>query len=309
MLANLPSAYLKLAEKAYGRKFANDDDLIRALKYETFTRRDEFLARMSESLGYQFTSPLEVFRLASGERLSEFGALSPPPGALSALEIARKAFGRRFSTPRDLTDYISAVPERREMIFQRDLIAAGWRAKKKTPTRRISLASADQLLSDLVERIPLANANRKFAFFVQEILIYGSYLRKEKTVGDIDIAMQFVMKTDPKLNERVAFFMRRHKVDWQGGYDRAVTEVSKFLTNGSKYFHDSDADNVKRTFRYRVIYRMPKLQQYVRLVDKTADWPTVEHLHEFLERAELNERAKKHRTLTEPPRPRACMGR
>jgi hypothetical protein len=35
MLANLPSAYLKLAEKAYGRKFANDDDLIHALKHET----------------------------------------------------------------------------------------------------------------------------------------------------------------------------------------------------------------------------------------------------------------------------------
>jgi hypothetical protein len=248
MLANLPSAYLKIAEKAYGRKFKNDKDLIHALKDEVFAKQAEFLARMSESLGYQFTSPLEVFRLASGERLSEFGPLSPPPGAPSVLEIARKAFGRRFSTPRDLMDYISAVPERRDMMFQRALIAAGWRAKKKTLTRRISLATADHLFSGLVERIPLANANRKFAFFVQEVVLYGSYLRREKTVGDIDIAMQFAMKTEPKLHERVAFFMRRDKVDWRGGYDRAVTEVSKFLTNGSKYFHDSDADNVKRSF-------------------------------------------------------------
>ena len=105
-------------------------------------------------------------------------------------EVAQKTFGRNFSTPKDLMDYISAVPGRREMTFQQALIAAGWRAKKKTPTRRISLARADQLFSGLVERIPLANANRKFAFFVQEVVIYGSYLRREKTVGDIDIAMQ-----------------------------------------------------------------------------------------------------------------------
>ena len=86
------------------------------------------------------------------------------------------------------------------------------------------------------------------------------------------------MKTEPKLDERIAFFMRRHKVDRRGGYDRAITEVSRFLTNRSKYFHDSDADNIKRSFPYRGIYKMPKLRQYVRLVDKTADWPTVEHL-------------------------------
>jgi hypothetical protein len=144
-------------------------------------------------------------------------------------------------------------------------------SKKKTLTRRISLARADQLFSGLVERIPLANANRKFAFFVQEVVIYGSYLRREKTVGDIDIAMQFAMKTEPKLHERVAFFMRRDKVDWRGGYDRAVTEVSKLLTNGSKYFHDSDADNFKRSFPYRVVYKMPKLQQYIRLVRNSAN--------------------------------------
>jgi hypothetical protein len=43
----------------------------------------------------------------------------------------------------------------------------------------------DELFSDLAERIPKANANRKFAFFVQEILVYDSYLRREKTVGDL----------------------------------------------------------------------------------------------------------------------------
>ena len=83
------------------------------------------------------------------------------------------------------------------------------RAKKKTPSRRISLDRAGQLFSGLMERIPRANANRKFAFFVQEITVYVSYLRREKTVGDIDIAMQFAMKTEAKLGERITFFMQR----------------------------------------------------------------------------------------------------
>lgn len=155
----------------------------------------------------------------------------------------------------------------------------------------------------------MANANRKFAFFVQEILVYGSYLRRERTVGDIDIAIQFAMKTETKLNERIAFFMRRDKVDWRGGYDGAIAEISKFLTNRSKYFHDSDADTVKRSYPFRVIYGMPKLQQYIRLVDKTADWPTVEHLHEFMDRAELTRRVRKQRVSTGTLRSKGSVGR
>jgi hypothetical protein len=297
MLARLPSAYLRLAENAYGRKFTRDDDLIHSLEHEAFDKRAEFLAVMTESLGYEFTSPLEVFRLASGERLSEFEPLSAPPGAPTAFEVAAKTFGRNFSTPKDLMDFISEGPKR-DISFQQALIAAGWRAKKKPPTRRISLKRADQLFSGLVERIPRANANRGFAFFVQEILVYGSYLRREKTVGDIDVAMQFAMKTQAKLDERIAFFMRRHKVDWRGGYDRAVTEVSNFLTNRSKYFHDSDAATVKRSFPYRVVYEMPKQQEYIRLVDKTSDSTMVEHLHHFLEKAEQKKQATKHRAST-----------
>lgn len=308
VIAKLPPAYLKFVEKAYGRKFTRDEDLMYALEHETFDKRAEFLAVMTESFGFEFASPVEVFRYVSGERLSDFQPLSPPPGAPTAFEVAAKRFGRNFSTPKDLMDFINEKPQR-DMTFQQALIAAGWRAKKKPATRRISLERADRLFSTLEERIPLANANRKFAFFVQEVLVYGSYLRREKTVGDIDVAMQFAMKTEAKLDERVAFFMRRDKVDRRGGYDRAITEISTFLTNRSTYFHDSDAEAVKRSYPYRVVYSMPKLQQYVRLVDKTAGWPTVEHLHQFLERAELNERAKRHRTSSKPERSKTTMVR
>ena len=259
VIAKLPSAYLEFAEKAYGRKFTCDDDLMHALEHETFDKRAKFLAAMTESFGFEFTSPVEVFRYVSGERLSEFQPLSPPPGVPTAFEVATKR--------------------------------------------------ADQLFSSFEERIPLANANRKFAFFVQEVLVYGSYLRREKTVGDIDVAMQFAMKTEAKLDERIGFFMRRDNVDRRGGYDRAITEISKFLTNRSKYFHDSDADTVKRLYPYQVVYRMPKLQQYVRLVDKTASWPTVDHLHQFVERAELNEQEKKRRVSTKSPRSKRSIGR
>ena len=252
---------------------------------------------MTNALGFEFTSPLEVFRLASGERLAEFERLSPPPGAPSPLEVAGKAFARSFATPKDLCDFIDKVPTR-EMTFQDSLIAAGWRAKKKKPNRRISLEKADQLFSGFVERIPEANSNRRFAFFVQEVLVYGSYLRRQSTVGDIDIAMQFAMKTNAKLNERISFYLRRGAaVDWKEGYDLAITEVSNFLTKRSKYFHNADGATVRRSYPYELVYAMPELKEYVQLVDQTPNSPNVEHLHRFLEQAERR-RSKQRRALT-----------
>lgn len=112
MLDRLPPAYLRIAERAYRRKFTSDGDLIAALDSPTFPKRAEFLTIMTNTLGYEFTSPLEVFRLASGERLAEFERLSPPPGAPSPLEVAGKAFGRTFATPKDLCDFIDQVPTR-----------------------------------------------------------------------------------------------------------------------------------------------------------------------------------------------------
>ena len=289
MLDRLPPQYLKFAVSAYGRQFTSDADLIHALQNEHFKKRADFLRIMTESFGFEFSSPLEVFRFASGERLPEFGPLSPRPGSLTGFQVAAKAFGRNFATPKGLADFIDEVPSR-EMTFQKALIAAGWRAKRKKPTRRISLEKADQLFSGLVERVAQANSNRKFAFFVREILVYGSYLRRKKTVGDIDIdiAMQFVMKTRAKFDECVAFYMRRNAVDWREGYSRAVAEVAGFLTERSKYFHDSDAAAVRRSFPYKVVYKMPALNKYERLVAQTDDWNDVEHLHEFLKRAEMS---------------------
>jgi hypothetical protein len=287
MLNKLPPAYLKFAESTYGRQFTSDADLIHALQNENFKKRANFLRIMTESFGFEFSSPLEVFRLVSGERLADFGPLSPAPGTPTAFQVAAKAFGRNFATPKDLADFIDEVPSR-EKTFQKALIAAGWRAKRKKPTRRISLEKADELFSGLVKRVAQANSNRKFAFFVQEILVYGSYMRREKTVGDIDIAMQFAMKVQAKVDERISFYMRRNQVEWREGYNRAITEVSSFLTSRSKYFHDSDAALVKRSFPYEVVYKMPALKKYERLVSQTDGLNDVEHLHEFLEKAELS---------------------
>ena len=130
MLDKLPPAYLRIAETAYGRKFEGDADLIRALDKETFDECREFLASMTKALGFEFTSLLEVFRLASGERLAEFEPLSPPLGAPTAFEVATKLFGKDFAIAKDLSDFIDEVPTR-EGEFQTALIAAGWRARKE----------------------------------------------------------------------------------------------------------------------------------------------------------------------------------
>lgn len=284
---------LSLAEKLYGRKFTNDADLIAALQNEQFTLRAAFMAEATRQFGFQFTSALEVFRVMAGEHLTDFGPFAPQTGSPSMFEVAEKVFKRSFRTPKDLFDFIGGEPKRDGMLNQA-LIAAGWRSNKKESVKRITLRRADELFSDLVVRIAKANSNRKFAFFVQETLLYGSYLRRDNdTVGDIDIAINFAMKTQTKLDSRIAFYMHRNGVDWKGGYDGAINEVSNSIIR-SKHFHQADVEFVKRSFPYRVIYEMPEQEQYIRLATHTKDWNSVEHLHEFLEAAELK-RSRKSR--------------
>ena len=128
--------------------------------------------------------------------------------------------------------------------------------------------------------------------------MYGSYLRRQSTVGDIDIAMQFALKTDAKLRERISFYLRKGAaVDWKEGYGLAISEVSNFLTKRSKYFHDADSATVKRSHPYELVYAMPELQEYVRLLDQTPNSASVEHLHQFLEQAERR-RSKQRHALT-----------
>lgn len=66
MDAQLGKEKLSLAEKLYGRKFANDADLIAALQNERFERRDAFMAKATRLFGFEFTTALEVFRIMVG---------------------------------------------------------------------------------------------------------------------------------------------------------------------------------------------------------------------------------------------------
>jgi len=213
------------AESAYGRELADDDDLISALQNERFERQDETLAAASRKFGYEFMSPLELFRYLGGDRMSDFGPVERQPGCPTAFELAEKRFARSFRTAKDLSDFLAEDPKR-DAILQKEEIAAGWRAKKKRPSERISLKKADELFNAFAVRIAKANSNRKFAFFVEEVLLYGSYLRRDtRTVGDIDIAISFAMKSKAKLDQRIAYYMHRQGLDWKGGYERTINFV------------------------------------------------------------------------------------
>jgi hypothetical protein len=282
---------LSLAEKLCGRKFTNDADLIAALQSERCDGRENFMAEVTRLFGFEFTTLLEVFRAMIGEHLTEFEALAPPEDSPSMFQIAETAFTRSFRTPKDLYDFIAQDPKR-DGTLNEALIAAGWRSKKKQPAERMTLKKADELFSAFVFRIAKANSNRKFAFFLQEALVYGSYMNRENdTVGDIDIAISFAMKTRAKLDTRIAFYMRKDGVDWKGGYDRAINEVSESIVR-SKRFHQADVEYVKRSFPYRIVYEMPEQEQYIRVAMHTQDRRSVEHLHEFLESAELRRSRK-----------------
>jgi predicted nucleotidyltransferase len=73
---------------------------------------------------------------------------------------------------------------------------------KKNKGRKIHRPTATRLLSDFLTRVDEVNRSEKFAFFVVEVRLFGSYLRGEAMVGDVDLAFSLCRKTMGKLRAR-----------------------------------------------------------------------------------------------------------
>jgi hypothetical protein len=51
----------------------------------------------------------------------------------------------------------------------------------------LTRATASRRLSELIDRIPEANANETFAYVVERALVFGSFLSDVPTLGDVDV--------------------------------------------------------------------------------------------------------------------------
>lgn len=123
--------------------------------------------------------------------------------------------------------------------------------------------TADGILKKFLERVNEANANADFAYRVEKVVIFGSYLSDSDRLNDIDLAIKLSSKEkDTKKmrlrnQERINIAKRAgrtfnnvvEEVYW------SMNEVRLFLKNRSRSIslHDTD-DPILETAKYKVIY-------------------------------------------------------
>lgn len=115
---------------------------------------------------------------------------------------------------------------------------------KKNKGKKISLDTADRLFTGFKVRLSRIPSYDEFGVDVSLVLLFGSYLRREPEVGDIDIAV---------LTTHRANYDKRAKQLREAGKNKNIIEdvygpqleVLKFLKNRSPWFALHEMDEVQ----------------------------------------------------------------
>jgi predicted nucleotidyltransferase len=210
------------------------------------------------------------------------GPLQQPTNGPTVFEVAGRVFGREFHSATQLWKFVNT--KERDLELNRALLAAGWRCQKK-PKKKILLRTADRLFEGFMNRLAQSNRNKGFAYFVEEVVLFGSFFRREERVTDIDLCISYCRKTRANVERRIRHIMREHRVDQHKGYEMSLAEVGDFLTAKNSRFHPSDVGTIKRlSVPYKVIYCLPDAKKFLRLLAATEDQVGVKHLHEFIQK-------------------------
>ena len=91
--------------------------------------------------------------------------------------------------------YISAEEERGTNVVQYyKLTGLGKEFVRSSGARRLKRETVTQALDDFKVRLAEVNASPRFLVRVTRAVLYGSYLRGEETVGDLDLAADYESK-------------------------------------------------------------------------------------------------------------------
>ena len=210
------------------------------------------------------------------------GPLHQPKNGSTIYEVAERTFGRKFSSDTDLWKFVNT--KERDLKLNMALLAAGWKCKAKRK-RKIQLQTADRLFQGFMNRLDESNRNTGFAYFVAEVILFGSYLRREERVSDIDLCIDYCRKTHALYKRKLRRFMRQDHVDAAQAYRLSVREIDEFLTGKNPRIHTCDEGTIRRMgVPYKVIYSIPRIKSFVRLIAETEGRINVTHLHDELEK-------------------------
>ena len=156
---------------------------------------------------------------------------------------------------------------------------------KRNKGRKIRRTTADRLLADFLGRVEQVNRNEQFAFFVEEVRLFGSYLRGEEMVGDVDLAFSMMRKTMGKLTARWAEIAGDKHLSRERLCEMSMDEVERFLRAQSRWLDFAAIENLeKHGFANKIIYQIPRRMDVMKAIKKDEKVATVEHLHRIIEK-------------------------
>jgi hypothetical protein len=160
--------------------------------------------------------------------------------------------------------------ERDNSVKTRDawrLSNAGRALTNANAMRPLPREQARKLLDDFLTRVKEVNADPYFLYQVRKVLLFGSYLSKKETLGDLDLAIELAPKEGNK--ERFEkLVMQRSRDAVRGGrrfptfIDELAwpeTEVRRFLKGRARYISlHSASDGILKTCAKRIIFRVDR---------------------------------------------------
>jgi predicted nucleotidyltransferase len=137
------------------------------------------------------------------------------------------------------------------------LTTSGKEFARASGAKRVKRETAAQTLQGFIDRVAEVNANPRFLVRVTRAVVYGSYVRGEETVGDLDLAVDYESKlTGGKQEESI----RKHFED-SGRIARSFLDEYQWPELEVKLF----LKNRKRTISLNSFYafqKMPKADNF-----------------------------------------------
>ena len=123
-----------------------------------------------------------------------------------------------------------------------------------TARKAVTRQTAERLLQEFLQRVEKVNSSDDYAYYIKQVIIFGSYLSGSPTLGDIDLSLVLELRDDD-LQERHKHFDERIKLAQKQGrhfksdLDSAFwpyQEVIQFLENRSSplSLHDEQHEQV-----------------------------------------------------------------
>ena len=130
----------------------------------------------------------------------------------------------------------------------------------------VSRQAAENKLNEFMARVHRVNADSRFLYRVEKVVVFGSFLTDRSFVGDLDLAIQLKPKESDEKKHSDLILARAHEAVRNGRQFHnfveelffASDEVKRFLKARSRIIQLTDCgDGVLKIAENRVIYEYP----------------------------------------------------